>query len=245
MLKSRRNGGPSETRAVATLELALVAPILISVTLTVVDVARLELIRAEVHNAANAIAEAAEKMSVTTNPTTGAITTQLTADQMQQAMSAIYAEIPGLNLGNGGGLFPDPYAVALSSITYTPLCTAATNCGTQTASLLWSSSLSVGGPQLYLGFESTCGTIPQVAQYPDTNANWNEIPSPVLAGGTAMTLAPQIVANVAYTFHPFFPLFVQQLQVVASVSLPAPIGGLTQAITVNTSAPTGNVRICS
>jgi hypothetical protein len=35
------------------------------------------------------------------------------------------------------------------------------------------------------------------------------------------------------------------LQVVASVSLPAPIGGLTQAITVNTSAPTGNVRICS
>jgi hypothetical protein len=66
----------------------------------------------------------------------------------------------------------------------------------------------------------------------------------VLAGGAAMTLVPQIVADVAYSFTPFFPLFVQSLQVVASVNLPAPIGGLDQTITLNTGAPTGNVRIC-
>jgi hypothetical protein len=244
MLRRPRGRTFGETSSAATLEFALCAPIMITLTLTVVDVARLELVRAEVHNAANAIAEAAEKLSVTTNATTGAITAELTADQMQQAMSSIYAEIPGLNLGNGGSLFPDPYAVALSSITYTPLCTKATNCGSQTASLLWSSSLSVGGTKLYLGFMSTCGTVPQVTQFADTNGNWNEIPSPVLAGGAAMTLVPQIVADVAYSFTPFFPLFVQSLQVVASVNLPAPIGGLDQTITLNTGAPTGNVRIC-
>ena len=245
MLRRRPGCLPGETRSVATLEFALSAPIMISLTLTIVDVARLELIRAEVHNAANAIAEAAEKLSVTTNASTGAITTELTADQMQLAMTTIYAEIPGLNLGNGGGLFPDTYAVALSSVTYTPLCTAATNCGSQTASLLWSSSLSVGGPSLFLGFMSACGTIPQVTRFVDSNQNWNRVPSPVLAGGTAMTLAPQIVADVAYSFTPFFPLFVKPLQVVASVTLPAPIGGLDQTITLNTSVTTGNVRTCS
>jgi hypothetical protein len=211
----------------------------------VVDIARLELIRGEVHNAANAIAEAAEKLSVTIDPSTGALTTELTADQMQLAMTSIYAKIPGLNLGNGGSLFPDPYAVALSSVTYSPLCTKATNCGSQTASLLWSSSLSIGGAKLYLGFMSNCGTIPQVAQFSDTNSNWNTIPSPVLAGGAAMTLAPQIVANVAYSFYPFFPLFLGTVQVVASVSLPAPIGGLNQTITLNTNASKGSVRICT
>jgi len=236
---------PGETRSIATLEFALSAPFVISLMLTVVDVARLDLIRTEVHNAANAIAEAAEKLSVTTNTSTGAITTELTADQMQLAMTAIYAEIPGLNLGNGGGLFPDSYAVALSSYTYSPLCTKPTNCGSQTASLLWSSSLSIGGAKLYYGYESNCGTVPQVTRFPDTNFNWNELPSPVLAGGTAMTLTPQIVANVAYSFTPFFPLFIQPLQVVASVTLPAPIGGLDQTITLNTGASTGNVRTCS
>lgn len=245
MLRRRRPRLAGETRSVATLEFALVAPIMISLTLTVVDMARLELIRGQVHNAADAIAEAAEKLSVTTNAGTGAVSTTLTADQMQLAMTSIYAEIPGLNQGNGGGLFADRYAVALSSVTYSPLCTKATNCGSQTASLLWSSSLSVGGAQLYLGFMSNCGNVSQVSQFPDTNGNWNQIPSPILAGGTAMTLAPQIVANVAYSFTPYFPLFVTATQVVASVSLPSPIGGLDQTITLNTSAAAGNVRSCS
>jgi hypothetical protein len=227
------------------VEFALIAPIMISLTLTTVDIARLELIRAEVHSAASAIAEAAEKLSVTTNASTGAITTELTADQMQLAMTSIYAQIPGMNLGNGGSLFPDEYAVELRSVTYSPLCKAPTNCGSQTASLLWSSSLSIGGAKLYLGFMANCGTIQQVTTFDDTNDNWNQMPSPVLAGGTAMTLAPQIVADVAYTFSPFFPLFLRTLQVVASVSLPAPIGGLNQTVSLNTGASTGGVRTCS
>jgi len=240
-LQRRRIG----KRAIASLEFAFAAPLLLTMMLTCVDAARAYLIWAQVHNAANAIAEAAEKMSVTTNPTTGAITSQLTADQMQQAMTTVYAEIPQLNLGNGGGLFPDPYAVALSSVSYTPLCSSASTCGAQTPYVVWSSYLSVGGPALYQGYMRPCGTLQAVTQFRDNNGNINEMPSPVLAGGTTMTLAPQVVADVVYTFHPFFPLFIGTTQIIASATMPVPIGGLTQVVTFNTSAATGNVRSCS
>jgi hypothetical protein len=232
-------------RGIASLEFAFAAPVMLTLSLTCVDAARAYLIWAQVHNAANAIAEAAEKMSVTTNPTTGAITTQLTADQMQQAMTVVYAEIPQLDLGNGGGLFPDAFAVALSSVSYTPLCTSASGCGSQTPYVVWSSYLSTGGPALYQGFDRPCGTLQPVARFRDNNGNINEMPSPVLAGGTAMTLTPQLVADVVYTFHPFFPLFIGTTQIIASANMPVPIGGLSQVVTFNTTGGTGNVRSCT
>jgi hypothetical protein len=243
--RSRVFGIVAETRSVVALEFALVAPILLSLTLGGVDGARALLIWTEIHNAANAIAQAAEKLSVTTDPATGVITTELTADQMQQAMSIIYAEIPGLNLGNGGGLFPGSFQVALSSIGYTPVCAQAANCGSQVAFVHWSSGLSVGGSQLLSGAARVCSPTPtQVAQFPDTSANWTDMVSPVLAGGQAMTLAPQIVADVAYNFTPYFPLFLHSSHMVASATMPAPVGGLNQAISLNTNAPTGNVVFC-
>jgi hypothetical protein len=235
----------AETRCIASVEFAMAAPIMLTLTLSGVDAARAYLIWSQVHNAANAIAEAAEKMSVTTSSTTGAVTTQLTADQMQQAMSVIYAEIPQLNLGNGGGLFPDAFAAVLSSISYSPVCKAATNCGGQTPYLVWSSALSVGGSNLYQGFDRHCGNISPVARFYDTNANVSQIVSPVLAGGVSMTLSPQLVADVFYSFHPFFPFFIGNTQIVASATMPVPIGDLTQVVTLNTSASTGNVLSCS
>ncbi len=235
----------SETCGNASLEFAFAAPILLTLTMSGVDAARAFLIWSQVHNAANAIAEAAEKMSVATNSTTGAITAQLTADQIQQAMTVLYAEIPQLNLANGGGLFPDPILAVLSSVSYTPLCTKATGCGTQTPFVVWSDYLTVGGPSLYLGFRRPCGTLQSVARWPDNNGNINKMASPVLVGGTAMTLTPQLVADVVYTFHPFFPMFIGTTQIVATATMPVPVGGLNQVVTLNTSVPTGNVESCT
>jgi hypothetical protein len=239
---------PHRTRngkhAVASIEFAFIAPIMLTLTLCCIDAARAYLIWAQIHEAANAIAEAATKLSVTTNPTTGAITSQLTADQMQQAMSVVFAEIPQLNLGNGGGLFPDSIAVVLSSVSYKPLCAAAANCGSQQAYVVWSSYLSVGGSAVYQGYKRPCGYLQAEAQFLDNNGNINEMASPVVAGGKAMTLAPQLVADVVYSFHPFFPLFLggaqTQTQFVASATMPVPIGGLTQVATFNTSGSTVN-----
>jgi Flp pilus assembly protein TadG len=245
MLTGRIRRKLAERRCIASIEFAMAAPIMLTLTLSGVDAARAYLIWAQIHNAANAIVEAAEKMSVTTNQTTGAITTQLTADQMQQAMSVVYAEIPQLNLANAGGLFPDSIAVVLSSITWSPLCKAATNCGTQTASVVWSTYLQAGGTNLYQGFERPCGTLQSVARFPDNNGNINKMVNTTLAGGTAITQAPQLVADIAYSYHPFFPWFIGSTQFVASATMPAPVGGLTQVVTLNTTASTWSVESCS
>jgi hypothetical protein len=238
---------PADTRCIASLEFALAAPIMLTLTLSGVDAARAYLIWAQIHNAANAIVEAAEKMSVTTNTSTGAITSQLTADQMQQAMSVIYAEIPQLSLANAGGLFPDTIAVVLSSITWSPLCKAATNCGTQTASVVWSTYLQSGGTNLYQGFERPCGTLQSVARFPDNNGNINKMVNTALAlpSGTAITQSPQLVADIAYSYHPFFPFFIGTTQFVASATMPVPVGGLTQVVTLNTVASSWKVESCS
>ena len=234
----------AETGCIASIEFAVAAPIMLTLTLSSVDAARAFLIWSQVHNAANAIAEAAEKMSVTTNATTGAITSQLTSTQIQQALTTLYAEIPQLNLANGGGLFPDPVLAVLSSVSYSPLCTKATSCGTQTPYVVWSDYLRSGGSSLYLGFRRHCGNLQPVAQWPDNNGNITKMASPVLAGGTAMTLTPQIVADVVYTFQPFFLRFIGTTQIVATATMPVPIGGLNQVVTLNTG-DTGTVLSCS
>jgi Flp pilus assembly protein TadG len=248
MLRRRQPCRRIGRQGIASLEFAVAAPILLATSLTCVDAARAYLIWAQVHNAANAIAEAAEKMSITTDPTTGTITTQLTADQMQQAMSVVYAEIPQLNQGNGGGLFPGNIAVALSSISYTPLCASAATCPSQTPFVVWSSYLDkpYGGPALFKNYMRPCGALQPVPQFRDNNGNINEMPSPVMvANAKPMTLTPQVVADVVYSFTPYFPFFIGTTQIVASATMPVPIGGLTQVVTFNTSAGAGNVRSCS
>jgi len=234
------------TRAVAAMEFALIAPIILALTLASLDAARELLIYGQIHNAANAIAQAAEKLSVTTDPTTGLLTSELTANQMQQALSTIYAEIPGLNLGNGGSLFSGSFGAGLSSISYTPSCTTTTGCGSQTPVVLWTTQLSVGGPMLQAPTYRPCGYSPtQVAHLPNTSLSMIELESPVVAGGTAMTLVPQVVADVAYQFTPWFPYFGSTVVLYASASYPAPIGALNAAITINTSASTTGVVSCS
>jgi hypothetical protein len=235
----------SDLRGVAALEFAIAAPVMFILVLATVDGARALLIWEQMHNAANAIAEAAEKLSVTTDPSSGAIVSELTADQMQQAMSVIYAEIPGLNLGQGGGLFPGNFGVTLSSVTYTPLCKAASGCGVQVASLLWTSSLAAGGSKLQQSWLRSCLIPPiQVAHMPDNALDLLEIPSPVLAGGSPMTLAPQVVADVIYKFTPWFPFFPISGYLYATATFPAPLGGLNTAVVFNDQGGTGNVTLC-
>jgi Flp pilus assembly protein TadG len=235
------------TRAAAALEFAFVAPILLMLCLATIDAARALIISQQLNNAANAIAQAAEKLSVTVDPTTGALTSELTAAQMQQAMSTIYAEIPGLNLGNGGGLLSGGFAVGLSSITYTPACAATTGCASQTPAVLWTSALSAGGPNLTQFYFRPCSYPPQqVAHMPNTSTlGALELPSPVLAGGAAMTMVPQVVADIAYSFTPWFPAFNFSAILTATASFPAPIGALDAQVALNTGASTAGVVSCS
>jgi Flp pilus assembly protein TadG len=238
------------------MEFAIAAPILLSLNLFVIDGARIFLIWRQVHNAALGIVAGAAKLSLTTDPTTGAVTSLLTYDQMQQAMSTVFADIPGLNLGNGGGLLPGSFAVTLSSIWYYPLCTQATitTCSpTQVPFVRWSTYLNpsyVGaGPNLMSGVVRPCTgfALTAVASFPDDNTQYNVMIDPKLAAGgnPEITAPPQLVADVQYSFTPYYPIFFKSYVFYASAASPAPIGGLDQTTEINTNAAMGNVANCA
>jgi hypothetical protein len=90
-----------------------------------------------------------------------------------------------------------------------------------------------------------CGKLTAVAQFPNDASQLTKMLDPTkVAGGGAMILTPQIVADVRYQFTPMFSLFLKPITFWASATVPAPLG-ISQAITFNAAAPTGNVVSCT
>jgi Flp pilus assembly protein TadG len=240
-------------RSIAAMEFAMAAPVLSFMVFGVYDITRALLIWQQLDAAAEQIAQAAEKLSVTP----GSTTTALTATQMQTAMTTIYAAMPQLNLASGTGAYPGSFAVTLSSVVYLPLCVQSSGCTpetvmTQTPYTLWSSYLTQGGAQLNQTptladpLLRPCTALVSVAQYPDNSTQFTRMVNPTMVpGATTMILTPQIVADVQYVFTPTFSLFVQPIVFWASANLPTPLGGTDQEFTFTATAPTGNVVTCT
>ena len=242
--------GPSQRlahedeRAVAGMEFAIIAPVVLLLVWGVWDIARALLAWEETYHAAEAVAQAAEKLSVTTYTTNGnKPVTALTAQQMQDAMTSIYAEMPWLNLGNGTGLFTGSYSVTLSGVYFSPLCPAnpTNNCSVQTPYVLWSSNLTQGGSQLllpppnmpYLQDRLCNAPLKSVPQFPNNSTQLLYMinPNTVPGGVQNINLIPQVVADVQLQFQPSFPLLSHFTYTFwASASFPAPLGGDDQEI---------------
>jgi len=257
-----------DRRAVAGLEFAIVAPVLLLLLWGVYDVARALLAWEETFHAAEAIAQAAEKMSVTKYIYYGTSTpvSALSAQQMQDAMTTIYAEIPWLNLGDGTGLFPGHYSVTLSGVSFRPTCQAnATNNCThpQIPTVIWSSNLTLSNgngtqqQQLYLPSQSNaysldraCGQLQSVAQFTNDSNQLLEMinPNNVSGGVQTINVIPQVVADVQLQFQPSFPLLSRfSYTFWASATFPAPLGNDDQAIVFDQldSSQSNNVDNCS
>ena len=237
----------SDRRGLAALEFGLIAPLIIFMLLGAYDISRGFTIWAQTKASAQTIALAAEKLAVTPDLSQ----TTLTATQMQNAMSAIYAQIPGLNLGTNGS-FGGAYAVTLSSVVYLPLCQTTSGCAPQKPYVLWSTYLTEGGPQLdkvptkTVPLTRACGALTQVAAFPNDNTQLTKMLDPTMvANGVSMTLNPQLVVDVWYTYTPMFSKFITPMTFYASTTVPAPLGGMNQEVTFNTSAGNGNVVSCN
>ena len=236
--------GRQDRRGTAAMEFAMVAPIMVVLIWGVFDVARALVAWEETYHAAEAIAQAAEKMSVTNinYPNTTQPLTALTASQMQDAMSTIYAEMPWLKLGAGNGAFTGQYAVTLSGVSFEPRCqaNALDFCAPQTPNVLWSSSLGLGGSQLktappnapYL-LDRLCGPLVAVNQFPNDATQLTKMIDPNLVKVTLPKIndIPQVVADVQFTYAPSFPLLQNfTYTFYASATFPAPLGGDDQEI---------------
>ena len=237
------------------MEFAVTAPVLVLMTWGVYDVARALVAWEETCRAAEAIAQAAEKLSVTgnTNATTGAPILALTSQRMQDAMTTIYAEMPFLGLGDSTGAFRGIYSVTLSGITYNPPCAASakgpSSCVTpQVPTVIWSTYLDQGGNQLLTpavtavtNIRRACGAPPTVAgTFPNNQLQLQTLINANMAGagGTTVALIPQVVADVQYVFTPSFPLLRHTFTFWASASFPAPLGGDDQPIVFDATGST-------
>jgi Flp pilus assembly protein TadG len=254
----------NDTRGVAAMEFAMVAPIMVLLLWGVYDVARALIAWEETVHSAQAVAQAAEKMSITntfygTGANSGKPITSLTAQRMQDAMSTIYAEMPWLNLGNGTGSLTGNYAVTLSGVVFSPVCPATLTgtCAPQTPTVIWSSYLTQGGAQLLTTptqanpLLRACGSLTSVSAFPDNSSQLLDMinPNKMPGGSTTINVIPQVVADVVYVFKPSFPLLSgRTFTFYASATFPAPLGGDDQAIVLdatNSGTLSSNVENCS
>jgi Flp pilus assembly protein TadG len=257
-LRVPKRGRYRGRRGVAALEFGLAAPILLTLIWGSYDVSRALVAWEETYHAAEAIAQAAEKMSVTgsNNAVTGAPILALTSQRMQDAMTTIYAEMPFLNLGGNSGSFGGQFSVTLSGVTYLPPCQANAHGPSacvlpQTPQVIWSAYLTQGGAQLLTPPTTPAAMLLRPCGAPGVIGgsfpnNGNQLATLVDAnkagaGGTSINMLPQVVADVRYVFTPTFPLLRQNFTFWASASFPAPLGGDDQPIVFDLTHSLGSV----
>jgi Flp pilus assembly pilin Flp len=247
--KSTGGAVPRNTRAesgAAALEFALIVPVMFTLLAAVFDLARGMIVWQELNNAAQAVALAAEKLSVTP----GSTLTSLTYGQMQTAMSSIYPAIPGLNQGAGTGIYPGQFSVSLAEVSFTPLCAdpSLTTCTVpQTPTVLWSTFLQDGAAMNGPPLARPCGAVTyDVGGFPNSGLQLISMTDPnKVTGATPVVAVPQIVADLRYVYTPYFLFFIKPQTFWASATAPAPLGGTAQGITVNaTPAASGYLAQC-
>jgi Flp pilus assembly protein TadG len=226
----------------AAIEFALVAPLGVILAFGGFDIIRAYKVWDEVCNAAPMIAESASKLSLTL----GSTATKLSYTQMQNAMSLVHVLIPDIGLGDSTSTTVGSFAVTLSEIVYSPICSTSSGCAAQTPYTAWSSYLTQTGVSFATTPLRACGALTTVTSFPDDSTQLSKMVSwKVAAGSGYIPLPPQVVADVRATYVPVFSMFLGTITFWSSAMVPAPLGTVTQQISFDTTAPTGNVVSCA
>jgi Flp pilus assembly protein TadG len=182
---------PSCRRALAAIEFALIAPVLVLMAFGSYDIVQGFITYTRVNYAAQAIGQIATSMAVA-----GTNLNQLNDTQALAATSAVYALLPALNSAN-----PPAFSVVLSSIAMTPTVSGCTSNCTYTAHVAWSSVFQGSGTARPC--DTTQG-VSVITSVPDTAS-----PSPTTLPVDAYSSSPLLVADVTYTFQPVFLIAIQ------------------------------------
>jgi Flp pilus assembly protein TadG len=208
----------SERRGLASVEFALIAPVLLLVICGGFDAANAMMTWRRVNAAAAQIVKIASEAAVQADQTT-----TLTPTQVTQSASAIYAVLP---------VVPSGSWVAISSVVFagTPTnCVPGVTCTSYTANVAW--SVPYGDLTQY----RHCGTLTQVA--PGQVTTLTTLPT---ANVTALTSV--LVVDVSVPFTPTFTrVFTHGFTIHASAILPPRISGVSAYVQFDTSA---NSHVC-
>jgi Flp pilus assembly protein TadG len=202
---------PGARAGVAALEFGLLAPVMGIFLMGLVDIADAIITLHRLNSIVQQTGLMATQMAILPNQQT-----TLTATQLDQASSVIYAVIPSLvnqpvyNPDAPGTQAAPPFAVVVSDIVFTPVtgsCTPNENTNCYTASMAWSVPLQYG-----MQLNRACGTVDQTtALASEAISTKTKLPTSIPTAGVSQGLSSVLVVDVIYQFTPIFAKFVGPL----------------------------------
>lgn len=215
-----RSGSP-------TIEFALVAPLMFTMLTGTYDITQAFIAMRRATSTVQEIVQIATEQAVQPDQTNA-----LTVQQANQAMTAIYAMIPGLKTGAD----TSPFSVTLSAIRF-----FATNTGcavggtcTYTGITMWSVAL----PQGQQVTRAPCGVVAQVSS--DQQATTDNLPITNMT-----TLSSVVVADVSYKYRPLFSGFVTgPITMQRTAFLPPRAGKPTDYVQYDKDNAPANSAVC-
>ena len=235
-LRSAREG-------IATIEFALIAPVMFILLSGVYDIARVLILSSEVNDAANTIAITASNIAVANADGT----VQITYSQAQQALSLVYAEMPWVRLGIERGA----RTASLSSVSFQAVsgqCTASStqNCYNAVVgfSLAYADSVKIasntpGNSTSFSSSNATRSCTGYLTQIGPTDAyKTGQTALNTLRTDNVTTPDAVMVADVSYTYTPIYH-FITGSTIVLQHTVFSPLRAGTSAYVGGTNA-TGN-----
>ncbi len=188
--------------ATASMEFAIIAPAMGIFLMAVVDLSEAIIKYHLLNSTVQQTGLMASQLSIQADQTS-----VLTLPQLNEASSVIFAVFPGLaKLPTYSAANPHPpYAVTVSSVSFTPTqtgCSAGLDCTSYTAAVSWSAPLTYGQP-IY----RACNTTSQVSPSADP-VIINGAPSTVPTAGIVSALTNVLAVDVMYQYTPFFGRFI-------------------------------------
>lgn len=213
-----RSGSPA-------IEFALIAPVLFMILAGSYDVTQIFIAMRQVTSSAQEIVQIATEQAVQPDQSN-----VLTVQQAYQAMTAIYAMLPGLRSGDDAS----PYSVTLSAIVFaanTPGCAAGSTC----ANVAWSTALSLSATKV----RRRCGVV--VTQVAPTE----QVTIDSIATLGMTTVKSVVVADVSYMYQPLFSGFITgPVTLRRTAFLPPRAGDPTQYVQYDKDNASTNSDIC-
>ncbi len=186
-----------DERGIAAIEFAMVLPVMILFVIAVFDVSKAMILNQQVYNAAHTIPIMASIQAVQSDKSTS-----LTVAQVQQSMSAIYAEMPWIRAGIENG----NRSVTMTSVVFQPTVANCVSSPTVTCTyaphVAWSVPYSDANAKGFLQVLRACGTLKQT-----TPAAWVESDLTSLPTANVANPDPILVVDVHYQYLPLFYSF--------------------------------------
>ena len=188
------------------VEFALVVPTLVLLIIGAFDIAKVMILYEQVENAAHTIPVTASNLAVQAD-----FSTSLTVDQVQQALSAMFAEIPWIRSGNETGT----RSVTMSSVTFiqtvptclpsaTVACAAKPNVAWSVSyNRTWSGSPTDPNAAGFTNVVRACGVLNQTLPTAGSVADLTSLRTASVVNPT-----PILVVDVHYRYTPVFFNFV-------------------------------------